>query len=1276
MTFDLFSHLVSQTLAHFLWQGLAIGLVCAAVMRALADRSPARFVVGVAGLLAMAAAPLVTFALLMPEASPAPVAAAIVADIAPEPPVPAANRLPVVAVTWPIEAPAPGPKYEHWVAGCWSIGVLLFAARLLVGVAGVYRWSWPRTELPAELREAAHRLMAAMGVAGARIFANARVPDALVLGVWRPIVLVPAAWLTELPMPMLEAVIAHELAHLRRHDLVWNALQRLVETFLFFHPAVWWLSARVRQERELCCDALAVEATGDRLMYARTLERVAGFPPATAGAVGMGGRPMSLLHRVQMVLGMTPRPAPHSWPVGVAIAAVVVAVAVAFVALQPAETQADDDTDQIRVTVAADNGKPVPGIPVHAIRHGELLRTFRTDAKGQLRIPTEWRLRHQPLTLWTRHEDRVGWHSLESHFPKADVTDISLPLMPFRRQITGQLVDEKGAALPDIEITMISATDPRCGELNLYTNPPLVGEAAGLVSLPWAKTDAAGKFALKAFDVENAIFVVRNRQLAAAWIMANKKTTDVGKVVAPPGSLITGKIVDESGRPVAQGAVAALRHYLHGSPVGSYAMARSDANGQYTLMGLVEGHYSVEFYGTPVDRQIVPARVLEKRVQTAMVHALDVPVMKGRRLTGRTVDSETGKPLPWMPLQYGGPQTGPRPVATSDREGGFELFVAPGETTIRIINEASWRVADHKRTVEVPADRDFTGLVLYGRTRPTLQEQLNEGKAKISPAPVDPDYRLKLELRPPPDKVVGEVSYRLIHDRRTVSVQGRFTGPHCDHPLGATLAKQRPTQLLIDAAGYAPVLTREFEISKRMEPLVVELTPETIVPVRGRVLGVDGKPLAGARVRVGRFMTADDPEFPWGAETTTAGDGTFTIQRARVGEKLYVYAERDDVGGVKSDRFPIEKPGPVQLPDLRIPRADQVLEGKVVRHNRSPAAGVTVNAHVRNPETPSRIVGRATTDERGQFRIEGLPPGELWLDVVSAKDRLPYPHEASAGAKDLIIPLVPIPDPSRKPKSLTVTLRTPDGGEVEGDAWWMEVGEPHWSLQRGKLTRLVFNDAAVKPGATHALAVIARGFAMPKPLVVKPDDFGRDVTIDLTPAAPVAVAGRVVDDAGAPLAGVQVGLSRTLAEGAVYDEWRYGTVAATTDAQGRFRIGDLPPGLAVSVFVNKAGFAGAQSPSVTLAAEDHSYGDIRLPASRRTITGIVVDARDRPVAGAKVATRHLGDVRTTSGADGRFRLDAAPHGRILLVADAEDEPLGYADVADGKTEARIRLESR
>ena len=92
-----------------------------------------------------------------------------------------------------------------------------------------------------------------------------------VLGVLWPTLVLPASILSGLPPDTLRAILAHELAHIRRHDYLFNLAQMLVESLLFFNPAVWWIGRQIRAEREACCDALAVKATGESISYTRAL---------------------------------------------------------------------------------------------------------------------------------------------------------------------------------------------------------------------------------------------------------------------------------------------------------------------------------------------------------------------------------------------------------------------------------------------------------------------------------------------------------------------------------------------------------------------------------------------------------------------------------------------------------------------------------------------------------------------------------------------------------------------------------------------------------------------------------------------------------------------------------------------------------------------------------------------------------------------------------------------------------------------------------------------
>jgi len=300
------------TLVHFLWQGLSIAVLYAAVRRGMAGAlSPnARYLLACAALAAMMAAPLVTWELMRPsDASPAayrirsspPAASATGIANATILTLPAAVRARVSSVR---SAP-----FLPWVVIFWLFGAVAFWIRLAGGwvVAARMRSKLVR-RAPPEWQEILRRLGLRIGLSRpVQLLISALVQVPTVVGWLRPVVLVPVGALGGLPAEQLEAVLLHELAHIRRHDYLVNILQSVAEALLFYHPAVWWVSGDIRRERELCCDDLAVAVSGDALTYARALAQLESYRPAHLGAAvaANGG---SLVDRIARVLGQS-RPA-------------------------------------------------------------------------------------------------------------------------------------------------------------------------------------------------------------------------------------------------------------------------------------------------------------------------------------------------------------------------------------------------------------------------------------------------------------------------------------------------------------------------------------------------------------------------------------------------------------------------------------------------------------------------------------------------------------------------------------------------------------------------------------------------------------------------------------------------------------------------------------------------------------------------------------------------------------------------------------------------------
>jgi len=339
---------VRLALLHFLWQGLLVASVLAGVLWLFrVRRAQARYALCLVAMAATAVCPVATFLVLGTSSEIAAVDRLPATDVvsgrdSAEPP----HR-----ATWNLElADRTRAAHPYLLLG-WLAGAFLLGGRLLLAQVGVHRLRRRAQPISAELASGAAMLARRLGLRPAPgVFAVENIREAVVVGILRPMVLLPASWLVEMTPEALEAVIAHELAHVRRWDLWVNLFQRLVETLLFYHPAVWWLSRRIRLEREMCCDEMAVAATGKRIVYASVLQlvgrkRLAATQPAFAAA--MGGSRMALLCRVRNVLGLAPLRERGRWqPLGLAamIAPAAIGLATAGIAQsQPGKTPADEE---------------------------------------------------------------------------------------------------------------------------------------------------------------------------------------------------------------------------------------------------------------------------------------------------------------------------------------------------------------------------------------------------------------------------------------------------------------------------------------------------------------------------------------------------------------------------------------------------------------------------------------------------------------------------------------------------------------------------------------------------------------------------------------------------------------------------------------------------------------------------------------------------------------------------------------------------------------------
>ncbi len=293
--------LLALSLLHFLWQGAALAAL-AYVAMAICRSASARYLVGVATLGLMLAAPVATFSVLRSqEAASVPAVsgnAFIRAATTPRP-----HGSTVVKVTVKGQDSASSRTYFPWLVELWFFGVVLLSLRSAGGILLIERLRRRETTpVTQDLLDLCTSLQRRMGLMRVVRYCESLHLDAPAVAGWiRPIVLLPMSAVTGLTEVQLEAVVAHELAHIRRYDALVNLFQVGVETLLFYHPAVWWLGRRVRVEREHCCDDEAVALCGSPVTYAHALTRMAESKAAPQLAMAANRSP--LVARVARLLG-------------------------------------------------------------------------------------------------------------------------------------------------------------------------------------------------------------------------------------------------------------------------------------------------------------------------------------------------------------------------------------------------------------------------------------------------------------------------------------------------------------------------------------------------------------------------------------------------------------------------------------------------------------------------------------------------------------------------------------------------------------------------------------------------------------------------------------------------------------------------------------------------------------------------------------------------------------------------------------------------------------
>ena len=870
------------------------------------------------------------------------------------------------------------------VFGVWALIAGLLLVRQCISIASAATLA--HRAMPVEGNAAKltlRQLAAEFGVSQPRLRARRRIPTAIRVGVFRPIILLPCDH-AEWDGDRLRATLAHELAHAARHDVAWQLLARLARCAYWFHPLAWLAAWRMRVEREVACDDWVLRAEHRPAEYARLLVGFAASPAerriaALGGAVTMlGGR--DLRQRLAAVLEARRPRLPISRRASKSLSIVTIGILLAVATLRPVaavQKAANNPTSTapeaqparaIAGRVIGPDGKGVAGATVWHVAGNPALvpmvaARVRTDSDGGFRIPIDPGFKEDYTNVVAQAQGLgLGGNTVRV----GDASDVALtPLATMRVTV----VVPDGAPLVGCRITPRCLVGSRMDSSWGGPLPPEVGRGLSATTDEQCVCEITGlprnaRVSLQAED---------DRFSLCDFTDAVKTSSDgsiaTGALRLQPACSISGRVSFPDGAPAA--GITMLAQALSGQQTGSAGAAVTDARGEYHIRRLKAATYNValELEGQ-YERDWAAVALQELRVAPGQdVANANLAIVHGAILTGRVLKEDTGTPVPHVRVAVYGPA---RPRSSAMVQG--TITDVQGRYTLR-----------------VPAGQQyvyFQGIPPEGYLRPQPEGQepmVREGQT------VDIDFKLARDPNPTlTGRVVGDDGRPAAGAMVTAELpdapppensrgakadaDGRFRIQGV--PAGARVRARLPHQ-----ATTQPVVVRAGETY-----VVLTLSEVTPASVRVPVIDAAGGPIPDATVELGVWQG----QFGAGMETArTNREGRCTFTQLAPGESYFVSAEADGYGR-SSANFHVERGAKlIEVKPLKLARADQEISGQVVDSDGKGVAGVPVE--INGVETGHHT---ATTDRGGAFRFN-VVPGARSLLFLRGSDGNPLPEHAA-----------------------------------------------------------------------------------------------------------------------------------------------------------------------------------------------------------------------------------------------------------------------------------------
>jgi beta-lactamase regulating signal transducer with metallopeptidase domain len=722
---------IGWALVWFVAQGIVIGLVVGSLLWALKRRSPdVRYGVACAGLIAMALCPLLTAARILQAGPTAPArsAAGHSGAVAGR----SQNRLPrpdstveykrtdraemaegssasgraiISAAIDPMTAPKIAPRWRERleaflpaIVAAWLIGVMVMALRLANGILEVRRLTLRDVCSPSqELKGLIDGLMERSGLRRhVSWLLSQRVEVPTVIGWLRPTVLIPARELARLTLRQIEALLAHELAHIRRHDYLINVLQAAVEAVLFFHPVVWWVSRRIRVERENCCDDWAVGLCGgDRLLVARALFSLEEHRSARGLRIAASGG--SLKQRVMRLVSPGSSARCHA-EAGWAGASVIAGLCCLVIAIRlAAPLHARDDAQSkpsLRGRVLDDGGHAIAGARVRLYqrdsrweRRNPVVAEVTSERDGAFRFSAQ--LTPRPLSesrglppyvlLADFPGKAVGWRiiPLDATTFEGDI------ILRSANERTITVVDTDGRGIQGAKVTAYILGEHDSPLSDLREQLRLRPEDGPLV----ATTAADGRATLKVLPKKGTYFAATKPGFAETYAAREQD-----KIRLTPSATLSGRLTGPGGEPL-----PGVKVVLHSTFLWNFVSSITDADGRYQLSDLMARGWDMSLWAPDQkgdgkyklwiddDRFVIPTQSLT--IEPAAKSTFDLQAMPAGVIRVTLVEQGSNKPVSGARI-WGSDaesQTSARFNSYTDKLGRATFYSAPSRIYLSMV---------------------------------------------------------------------------------------------------------------------------------------------------------------------------------------------------------------------------------------------------------------------------------------------------------------------------------------------------------------------------------------------------------------------------------------------------------------------------------------------------------------------------------------------------------------------------------------------------------------